>query len=448
MTIFKLPSWAEAIAGKRWNRVLVVLLRLVLGGVFMFSGFVKGIDPWGGYYKFIDYFNAYGFEHLASVSLFASFALAAPEFVLGLCVMVGAFRRGSVAILLMLLCVMLPLTLDLALTGRVADCGCFGDALVLSNRATFWKNVIMFPAMLYLLSFNRRVHGVYGPAVNWVVALFAFLFISAIAYLGYFYQPLIDFRPYKVGYNIGVPSAADINDDDYVFLYEKNGVTQEFPIDSLPDDDSGWTFIERRFKPGHEPQPRVIQKTVVILDHGNDVTEDVLPNHGKQLMFLFPDLPNVNIAYSFSLNELAEHAKQQGMTVVAASAADSTAVGEWLDISMASYPMYGMDDSELKMVARGNPAVVMVDGGKIKWKRTLSSLNEAHVRNKAFAVERLNDDYDDANLLGGAVWLLMLSMAGLLVLNRTHVLLLMFYRLMRKSRHAMATTKKSEEHSD
>lgn len=448
MTIFKLPSWAEAIAGKRWNRVLVVLLRLVLGGVFMFSGFVKGIDPWGGYYKFIDYFNAYGFEHLASVSLFASFALAALEFVLGLCVMVGAFRRGSVAILLMLLCVMLPLTLDLALTGRVADCGCFGDALVLSNRATFWKNVIMFPAMLYLLSFNRRVHGVYGPAVNWVVALLAFLFISAIAYLGYFYQPLIDFRPYKVGYNIGVPSAADINDDDFVFLYEKNGVTQEFSIDSLPDDDSGWTFIERRFKLGHEPQPRVIQKTVVILDHGNDVTEDVLPNHGKQLMFLFPDLPNVNIAYSFSLNELAEHAKQQGMTVVAASAADSTAVGEWLDISMASYPMYGMDDSELKMVARGNPAVVMVDGGKIKWKRTLSSLNEAHVRNKAFAVERLNDDYDDANLLGGAVWLLMLSMAGLLVLNRTHVLLLMFYRLMRKSRHAMATTKKSEEHSD
>lgn len=140
MTIFKLPSWAEAIAGKRWNRVLVVLLRLVLGGVFMFSGFVKGIDPWGGYYKFIDYFNAYGFEHLASVSLFASFALAALEFVLGLCVMVGAFRRGSVAILLMLLCVMLPLTLDLALTGRVADCGCFGDALVLSNRATFWKD--------------------------------------------------------------------------------------------------------------------------------------------------------------------------------------------------------------------------------------------------------------------------------------------------------------------
>ena len=107
-----------------------------------------------------------------------------------------------------------------------------------------------------------------------------------------------------------------------------------------------------------------------------------------------------------------------------------------------------MDDSELKMVARGNPAVVMVDGGKIKWKRTLSSLNEAHVRNKAFAVERLNDDYDDVNLLSGAVWLLMLSMAGLLVLNRTHVLLLMFYRLMRKSRHAMATTKKSEEHSD
>lgn len=432
MTIFKLPGWAEAFAHKKWNHALVVVLRIVLGCIFIFSGFSKAIDPWGGYYKLIEYFNAYGFAELTPVALFTSFALAVFEFVLGLCLAVGAFRRGSVLLLLALICVMLPLTLDLALTGKVAQCGCFGDAVVITNWTTFWKNVLLLPALVYLLFFNRRVHGIYGPAVNWVVGVLGFLYISAIAYNGYFNQPLIDYRHYKVGYNIGVASDAAITDEDYVFIYEKDGVKQSFSIDELPDDDSGWEYVERRFKPGREPAPRVLNQGVVILDHGNEITEEVLPTEGRELMFLFPDLKNVNISYTFALNEINDHATRQGINVFAVTSADTADIAEWNDISMASYPMYNMDDSELKAIARGNPAVVMVNRGKIVWKRTLASLNEDWVRNAQFPVERFNDDYRGQEVLQWLNWLLLLCLAGLLVVNRTHVLILSFYRLFKK----------------
>lgn len=91
MTIFKLPQWGEKIAKKKWNRTLVWLLRVALGCTFMFSGLTKAIDPWGGFYKFAEYCNVYGFESLGSASLGLSFALAALEFMLGVFVLTGRF---------------------------------------------------------------------------------------------------------------------------------------------------------------------------------------------------------------------------------------------------------------------------------------------------------------------------------------------------------------------
>ena len=226
MTIFKLPNWAEKIANKKWNHALVWCLRLVLGAVFIFSGFTKAIDPWGGYYKIIEYCHAYGFQSLTSVALALSFALAAIEFMFGMFVLTGAYRRGATALLIGMMAVMLPLTLDLAITNRVPHCGCFGEAIVVSNWASFWKNVALTMALVYLTFFNRRVHGIYGPAVNWVVGVISFAFVATVAYNGYFKQPLIDFGAFPVGSSLvdTADSTATNASTDMVFVYEKNGV--------------------------------------------------------------------------------------------------------------------------------------------------------------------------------------------------------------------------------
>ena len=236
----------NAVKHEKWCQILTVLMRITVGGVFIFSGFTKGVDPWGTYYKITDYLNAMGLEQWAGTALFAAFALAALEFMLGVALAVGAYRRSAPWLALLAMLVMTPLTLWLAVTGAVPDCGCFGDALHLSNWATFGKNVLLLLGTIYLLLFNTSVRGIYGPAVQWMVMALSFAFVMAVAYFGYFTQPLIDYRPYPIGtrlVNATTMSDSDEGEDDFIFIYSRDGKEQEFTIDSLPDEEDGWEYV-------------------------------------------------------------------------------------------------------------------------------------------------------------------------------------------------------------
>ena len=446
---FKMPEWGEAVAASKWNTVIVWVLRVLLGLTFIYSGFAKAIDPWGGMYKLTEYFNVLGFEQLVPASLAFAFILAAIEFMLGLFVLVGAYRRSAPVLLLCMMAVLLPLTLWLAITDAVPDCGCFGDATHMSNWATFFKNLLIVPALIYLVMFNKRVHGIYGPAVNWVVGVIALAYVSVIAYNGYFKQPLIDYRPYPVGAKLGVEPEAQPADDDYVFIYEKDGVQKEFSIDSVPDDDSEWTYVDRRVKGDKQPKGRVLEQPLAIFDNGTDVTDEVLTTQGDALLYLFPDLPGVNIAYTFVINNLTEKAVGQGATVAALTSATEQQMEEWRDISMASYDTYSMDDSDLKMIARGNPAVVMLHDGRIVWKRTLASLDPERLRDDNLPLAQLSDDYNPSAILKRAGWLLLMALLALLVVNRTHVLVGTIWRRLRgKQEEKPSESSENSENSE
>lgn len=446
---FKMPEWGEAVAASKWNTVIVWVLRVLLGLTFIYSGFAKAIDPWGGMYKLTEYFNVLGFDQLVPASLAFAFILAAIEFMLGLFVLVGAYRRSASVLLLCMMAVLLPLTLWLAITDAVPDCGCFGDATHMSNWATFFKNLLIVPALIYLVMFNKRVHGIYGPAVNWVVGVIALAYVSVIAYNGYFKQPLIDYRPYPVGAKLGVEPEAQPADDEYVFIYEKDGVQKEFSIDSVPDDDSEWTYVDRRVKGDKQPKGRVLEQPLAIFDNGTDVTDEVLTTQGDALLYLFPDLPGVNIAYTFVINNLTEKAVGQGATVAALTSATEQQMEEWRDISMASYDTYSMDDSDLKMIARGNPAVVMLHDGRIVWKRTLASLDPERLRDDNLPLAQLSDDYNPSAILKRAGWLLLMALLALLVINRTHVLVGTIWRRLRgKQEEKPSESSENSENSE
>lgn len=442
---FKMPKWGEAVAASKWNTVIVWVLRVLVGLIFIYSGFAKAIDPWGGMYKLTEYFNVLGFDQLVPASLAFAFILAAIEFMLGLFILVGAYRRSAPLLLLCMMAVMLPLTLWLAITDAVPDCGCFGDATHMSNWGTFFKNLLIVPALIYLVMFNKRVHGIYGPAVNWVVGVIALAYMGVIAYNGYFKQPLIDYRPYPVGAKLGVVPEAQPADDEYVFIYEKDGVQKEFSIDSVPDDESEWTFVDRRVKGDEKRRGRVLEQPLSIFDHGADVTEEVLANEGDVLLYLFPDLPGVNIAYTFVINNLTEKAKKQGAQVAALTSATEREMDEWRDISMADYDTYSMDDTDIKMIARGNPAVVFMHDGKIVWKRTLASLDPEMLRDDNLPLAKLSDDYNPNAILKRAGWLFLLALLALLVLNRTHVLVGSIWRKLRGKKETTEDTGSSDE---
>ncbi len=439
-----LKTIINAVKGEKWCLLLTTLMRLTVGGVFIFSGFTKGVDPWGTCYKITDYMNALGLTEWTGTALFVAVALAVIEFVLGVTIAVGAYRRGGPILALILLLVMTPLTLWLAVTGAVPDCGCFGDALHLSNWATFGKNVLLLLGVIYLLAFNKALRGVYGPAVQWIVLALSFAFITAIAYFGYFTQPLIDYRPYPEGTRLvsSTVEDSDESEEDFIFIYSKNGEEHEFTIDSLPDEEDGWEFVTRYH--ARRPHARVIMRNgnatggIAITDEeGNDVTLDVLADSRRTVLLLFPDLPQVGVVNSFSLNELNDAALVAQADVIGLTPASTQEIEHWKDISMASYPIYNMDDSELKMIARGNPAVVYLEDGVIKWKRTLSSLDGLE---QPIELSEMGNAYHAESTLTSLMLAYLTAMIALVIINRSHLMVrYLYYKRNKKKKKQLKT---------
>lgn len=403
-----------------WGVLAVELLRLAVGGIFLFSGFVKAIDPWGSVYKFGEYLSVFGFSEFDWILPFMSFTLSTAEFMLGVFMVLGIYRRFTPFAMLLAMTVMLPLTGYLAITDAVPDCGCFGDAIVLGNWTTFFKNLLLVPAILYLCAFNRRVKNIYGFAVQWLVAFFSLTYALVVAFVGYYYQPMFDFRPYPVGSHISQQPAADGASDaaNYQFVYEKDGNRATFTIDSLPDDT--WTFVDRKLRPGVR-QSSASAEGVAITQADGDPADGVIRDSGEQLLFIFSDMKAVGISYTYLINEIYDYAESHGIDVVGLTSAGEEEIEEWNDLSMASYTLYTVDDSVLKMIARGNPAVVYLKDGRVKWKRTLQSVSMELISSSREMAD-IAADFDARKWLYGLTSTYIMAMVLLLIVNRTHLL--------------------------
>ena len=185
-------------------RVLLLILCLIFGGVFVFSGFVKLVDPLGFTYKIQDYLSAFGvfFETFLPLALPAAIACATIELVIGFNMIFKIRMRLTIIIALLFMAVMTLLTLYIAIANPVSDCGCFGDALVISNSATFYKNLFLLAIVIVIFIFRKKIYPVFTPAIEWII-LFVFAGIGVFfADYNYRHLPMIDFRPYKVGVNI------------------------------------------------------------------------------------------------------------------------------------------------------------------------------------------------------------------------------------------------------
>lgn len=423
-----------------WSRLIVLILRFVLGSVFAFSGFVKAVDPWGVLYKFEDYQAVLGWDWLSPFLLFGAFVVSIFEFLLGVCLIVGAYRRVSVWLSLLFMLVMTPLTLWLAVTEAVPDCGCFGEAIIMSNWTTFFKNIVLLIIVIYLIRHNVKLPNFYSPSIQWIITSLTIIFITTIASYGYFYQPMIDFRPYKVGTSIAKAGEVNVDVDSFVFIYEKDGNLQEFKMNEVPVDTT-WTFVERKYVGTNNPETN-LESGIVVMEGDEDVTSEVIRQEGEQIILVFSDLDDINITYTYLINIIDDLARQLKVDVIGVTGATDEAIEEWKDMSMATYPIYRVEDTELKILARGKPAVVYTRDGKVVWKRTLQSLSAARVE-EAIAgkgnMEWIAADYDGANRIKAYSFMYLLTMILILILNRSYAIYKFSTRMIKKNRNKNVT---------
>ncbi len=396
-------------------------LRFLIGGVFIFSGFVKAIDPWGTIYKMTDYLGAMGLSSIAPNLITAgSFLLCAFEFILGVFLFCGCFRKGSAILSTTFMCVMLPLTLWIALFDPVDDCGCFGDAVTLSNWGTFWKNVALTAGIIWLVKFNMRCIPLVSPSIQWIALIATLGYIGTIELAGYLYQPLLDFRKYGTGTSIA-PESSDIAEPEYLFTYRKGDIIKDFPVDRIPDEEDGWEFVDRKETTGHTDMND--ENGIHIWQNGNDVTEEVLGkadndsvNYRKTLILLMPELDNVSIAETWRINSLYDWSAEHKIRMIAIVSGSDHDIETWEDLSMPEYPIYMADDTEIKELARGNPAVVYLEDDVIKWKSTLRAINVDDFLSPETSGDPMSFAFDSTRALRN-ISLIYLSVMAMLIMG-------------------------------
>lgn len=364
---------------KAWFPVMVWMLRIIVGAVFVMSGLVKALDLWGFVFKIEEYLAVWGISQPRSIAVMGALLISSYEFVFGFLLAMGCYKRMAVWALTATMTVWLPLTFYIWIAHPVADCGCFGDFWILSNFLTFVKNLVLTAMLIMLICYNSKVKaGMYKPAVQWIVGALFTLYVVIVALYGYNVQPMVDFRPYPPGVRlIETEETADECDgeDDYnsiSFLYEKDGVTKEFSLDALPD--STWTFLERIEGETSSNSGAAGSAFAIYDQDGEDVTEDAISAAGRELLIVIPESNRFDISYSSFLNDLYQWAGENDVTMICLIGNDSGGIEQWQDLSMASYPIYSVEDTKLKELSRGTMALVVLDNGVITRKFTLSSV--------------------------------------------------------------------------
>lgn len=356
----------------------VIASRIIFGGVFLFSGFVKAIDPVGSAYKFDDYFAAFGLSALDVFSLPLAFTVAAFEFFLGANTLLGSYKKSVPFLDLLFMLFMTPLTLYLAIANPVSDCGCFGDALILSNWETFFKNIVLLALSIFLVRNNTQVRAVYDEAVQGLVSLYIIFFSLTISFIGSHNEPILDFRPYKKGVNISeamsIPEDAPETQYKTTLIYEKDGKEHTFLLEELPELDSTWTFIKtinEEIGKGYEPP---IKDFAVLSQQGNDITEQLLTDENFAFWMIAPSLKDADDSEIDRLNELYDYSAEHGYKFICLTASNADEISEWRDDTGAEYDYAFVDKKTLMTILRSNPGVMLVKNGTIYWKASPHAL--------------------------------------------------------------------------
>ncbi len=350
----------------RLRGMAVWLSRLIVGCTFIVSGWSKAIDPWGFVIKVNEYLAVWGLTVPHEAVAAACVALACIEFLTGILLATGALKRTSAIVAMAMMVVMLPLTLYIAVADPVADCGCFGDFLIISNWATFGKNIVLTALTAYLLVRNHSVRGLYPAAIQWLVIAVSLTFPLFLALTGYQIQPLVDFRPYKLGTEIF--SGSQEGASTAYYIYEKDGQREQFALDALPD--STWTFVEATDQADGDG----FGGGIAVNDaDGYDVADEIIED-GRQLFLIVPEPDMHYLIHAHYVERLAEFARRTRVGFIAVVGAQGVDMERWADWTRPDFPVYTADATALKQLVRGSEALIYTDGGTIRWKRTLRSM--------------------------------------------------------------------------
>lgn len=349
------------------------IARTLLALTFLFSGFVKAVDPLGTVYKIQDYLHeGFGgiFQWAIPAAGVAAVCLIALEWLLGIAMLLNVRTQWTSWITLLFYCIMTPLTLYIAIANPVSDCGCFGDALVITNWQTFWKNIILLLLSICLVICRKAIPELFSWWMEIIIALAALGSVAGIMGYSYTHLPQIDFRPYKVGNHIPtlmeIPDDAEVDQYEITLIYAKDGKEQTFTLENYPKGDPEWTFVDQKsvlIKKGYVPP---IHDFEIETLEGDYITQDILESEEPIALVVMYDLTKTDTTQLEKLMHMI-HEYPRVYFLTASGEEEIFAFAEELgwDEETTYSTFCFTDPITLKTIVRANPGVIVVQNGTI-----------------------------------------------------------------------------------
>lgn len=351
-------------------RALTLIVRVLVGLLFIVSGYVKINDPLGFGFKLEEYWEVFGIPFLGPYSTAMAWSVCLAEIALGVALLTGFKKKTTLWLLSLMIVFFTFLTFYSAWFNKVTDCGCFGDALKLTPWQSFTKDVVLcvLIGLLWMGEQHIKPWGKNpGKPVFWLSLLFGLYGFWCLYDL-----PVVDFTAYKKGNNIPelmkIPDGAPLDSFSTVLVYEKNGQEKEFTMNNYPAEDSTWKWKDTRnvlVRKGYVPP--IHDFSIDDLD-GNAYTEDFLVADNS-LIVVCRKLTQADLAPLQAMNALLPWADSKGIKIAVVSGSVKDEVLAFKKQHQLQLPFYVMDGTTMKTMVRSNPGLLMIRKGVIvgKW---------------------------------------------------------------------------------
>lgn len=350
-------------------RVSRTVFRIIVGLVFIYSGFVKGIDPLGTVYRMDDYFQAFNLAWAMPFSLYLTIFLVIVEFSIGISLLFNILIRKTAWILLPMMTFFTVLTFFDAVFNLVPDCGCFGDALKLTNVQTFIKNLVLMAMVIPIFVWKNKYKSVLSLPVEIVLLFLTVISFSSTSIYCYRHLPLIDFMAWKVGNNVSQKPALPVK----FFVTYKNrhtGEEKEFVAPDYPWNDSTW-LSNWIFKSQRVEDPNLNKGTILRVEdeNGNVITNSILENPSYQFIFVAYDLSEANSDGFLKILPFYKNSVADGYAFYCLTSTLPSDTRKFRISHGTAFEYYFADDVILKTMVRANPGLILLKNSKViaKW---------------------------------------------------------------------------------
>lgn len=350
-------------------KIISNIARYLIASVFIFSGFVKAIDPLGFMYKFSDYFEAFRMPWMSNLSLVFAILLSSAELLIGLTLFFKIRMKVSAWSLLIFMTFFTILTFFLAIKNPVTDCGCFGDAIILTNWQTFYKNLIFLVPTGIVFWQRNKYQEMFSCRTEWILVSILFAMGLMLSVYSYRNLPMIDFRPFKVGTNISrsmeFPEGMPVDQYKTTLIYSKNGGKKEFTLSNAPWNDTTWKWVETKntlAKKGYVPP---IHNFSISASGGEDITQQVLDDEGFTFLIISYNLEKSSSKGFSAISRFSRLALDNGYNVLGLTASSSEIVEKFIHDYKLPFRFYTTDETTLKTIVRSNPGLMLIREGTV-----------------------------------------------------------------------------------